>query len=352
MSSAQDLITAKERLTIEEAWIGLGIPGAPKRGLNQSPFRVDKTPSFSIHAGGRRWKDFGTGEGGSVVDFIMKATGSSVGDAIRTALRMAGVGAGMPTPPPLAYVPEPRPEPEPFVNRWETVADAWNEGGEWIQANPRIQARLAEWRGWPAEWVKFLSQHNYISCPKAWPNGEERGIAFQVHEYQFEENGFSTPAAAFHIRLKDGGWEYRPKKVPATPFTIGNVCVNRLLVAEGQWDAITLAGAAGVFDEDPQSKLSVLWHTAVVGIRGAPGYGNFLSILEQRNKFTGNKPEVFLFRDNDKAGETWRDKFAPRLAELAAVRLFRPVEGKDINEIHKADPLTLADVEQTLGAKS
>jgi DNA primase len=150
--------------------------------------------------------------------------------------------------------------------------------------------------------------------------------------------------------LKDGTWRYRPSKIPANPLILGSLLNKRLFVCEGQWDAITLAGAAGYFDscwEEDYGKNN----SCAVAIRGVSGYGLFLDILKQRN-LVFDKPEVFLFRDNDKAGETWRDKFAPRLAELASVRLFRPAEGKDINEIHKANPLTLADVEQTLGGKS
>jgi hypothetical protein len=49
-----------------------------------SPLRPDRKPgSFSVFDNGKRWKDFATGEGGSVVDFLCKARGCETGEAIR-----------------------------------------------------------------------------------------------------------------------------------------------------------------------------------------------------------------------------------------------------------------------------
>jgi hypothetical protein len=85
-----DLQALKERLSVFEAWLRLGLPGRPARHC-KSPFRPDRTPSFSIFAGGRRWKDFGTGEGGDVIDFIGAACGLAKGEAVRRFLGLVGV---------------------------------------------------------------------------------------------------------------------------------------------------------------------------------------------------------------------------------------------------------------------
>jgi hypothetical protein len=348
MIAPNDLGMAKQNLTIEKAWVMLGLPGNPLRGLNRSPFRQDQNPSFSIYGGGRRWKDFGTGEGGSVVDFVVMATGLPLADAIRKTCELAGVHQIIPPMPPSAFVPEPQPDPKP-ENRWENVKEEWREGQEYLEQNPKIRTRLAEWRGWPVAWVDYLLGHGYLSAPRDPENKTQRGIAFIVEEWEWEEASFSTPNCGFHYRKKSGDWRFYPKGIQATPFIIGNLCSPRLIVCEGQWDAITFAGSAGFLDGDPNHKESPLCEIAVVGIRGSSGYGSFLEHLAKRNTFLKQKPEVFLFRDADKAGETWRDKFAPRLAELATVRLFRPAAGKDLNDIHKADPLTLDEIRQTVG---
>ncbi|MDB6138700.1 MAG: primase, partial [Verrucomicrobiaceae bacterium] len=85
-----DLPALKTRLTIPELWLRLGLPGTPGRCC-RSPFRADRTPSFSIHDQGRRWKDFGTGEGGDAIDFLATACAVDNAEATRRFLAMAGV---------------------------------------------------------------------------------------------------------------------------------------------------------------------------------------------------------------------------------------------------------------------
>ncbi len=65
---------ARERYTIADCWSILGLPGEPKHSC-RSPFRDERTPSFSIHSDGKAWTDHGTGEGGDVVEFIRHAIG-------------------------------------------------------------------------------------------------------------------------------------------------------------------------------------------------------------------------------------------------------------------------------------
>jgi hypothetical protein len=56
--------------TIAELWVMLGLPGEPKsHGSMRSPFRDERTPSFSIHDDGHAFKDHGTDEGGDGVEF-------------------------------------------------------------------------------------------------------------------------------------------------------------------------------------------------------------------------------------------------------------------------------------------
>jgi len=63
---------ARHQLTITDAWVALGLPGAPKHSC-RSPFRDERSPSFSIFDDGRGWKDHGSGDGGDVVEFIRHA---------------------------------------------------------------------------------------------------------------------------------------------------------------------------------------------------------------------------------------------------------------------------------------
>lgn len=72
----------KAAYTIPRAWRELGLRGEPGKSC-RSPFRDDGNPSFSVHDGGRKFHDFATGEGGSVVDLVMQARSCDTAQAIR-----------------------------------------------------------------------------------------------------------------------------------------------------------------------------------------------------------------------------------------------------------------------------
>ena len=66
---------AKDRLRIPTLWRRLVLPGEPPAcdGVCRSPFREDSSPSFSIYAGGTRFKDHGSGDGGDAITFLAMA---------------------------------------------------------------------------------------------------------------------------------------------------------------------------------------------------------------------------------------------------------------------------------------
>jgi CHC2 zinc finger len=49
----------------------------------RSPFRPDRSPSFSVFDEGRRWHDFAEGKGGDVLDFVMRALGCPFEEAVK-----------------------------------------------------------------------------------------------------------------------------------------------------------------------------------------------------------------------------------------------------------------------------
>ena len=83
------LTEAKAALTICEAWHRLSLPGSPGKSC-RSPFRHDKSPSFSVYEDGQRWKDHATGQGGDVSDFVAAALKISLSDAARWLLEQTG----------------------------------------------------------------------------------------------------------------------------------------------------------------------------------------------------------------------------------------------------------------------
>jgi hypothetical protein len=84
----EEIDSAKQRLTIHELGRML-FPGWQPGSPCRAPDRDDRNPSYSVYDGGRRWKDFGTGEGGDAVSFLAKARGLPMAEALREFVELA-----------------------------------------------------------------------------------------------------------------------------------------------------------------------------------------------------------------------------------------------------------------------
>jgi hypothetical protein len=94
IATPQDLFAeAREKFKIADAWHLLGLGGEPKASC-KSPFREDRSPSFSIFNNGTGWTDHATGDGGDVVEFIRHAIGGDHKE-VREWLRLR-IGNGKP----------------------------------------------------------------------------------------------------------------------------------------------------------------------------------------------------------------------------------------------------------------
>ena len=64
-----------KKVSIRAYLADMGIkPGTekPHYGMYHSPLREDTNPSFKVDYRENLWYDFGTGEGGSIIDLVMK----------------------------------------------------------------------------------------------------------------------------------------------------------------------------------------------------------------------------------------------------------------------------------------
>jgi hypothetical protein len=88
---------AKSRVSIASAWARLGLPNPPPEGsrLVRSPIREERTPSFSIFQGGKRWKDHSGDAGGDVFDFVELVVKEGRPAAIQRVLEWAGDTASL-----------------------------------------------------------------------------------------------------------------------------------------------------------------------------------------------------------------------------------------------------------------
>ena len=69
----------------------LGLTGEKEKDFFiQSPFRAEKTPSFKINPKLNTWYDFGIGEGGTILDLIMKLENKDTKEAVKRLRELAG----------------------------------------------------------------------------------------------------------------------------------------------------------------------------------------------------------------------------------------------------------------------
>ncbi|MDR2883290.1 MAG: toprim domain-containing protein [Alistipes sp.] len=79
-------MTNVKNVSIKGFLAGLGIAPKTERGsygMYLSPLREESTPSFKVDYGQNLWYDFGTGEGGSIIDLVARMENCTVGEAIR-----------------------------------------------------------------------------------------------------------------------------------------------------------------------------------------------------------------------------------------------------------------------------
>lgn len=237
--------------------------------------------------------------------------------------------APIPTPPP--------PTPVVFKGMPEAERRIYEEGIFHLLNHPGLCAKVDSWRGYQPGTVKELAESRLMSAPLL---RGQRALAFSV----------VTPTgieAGFHARHRPrdaqrAPWSYHPTGTPALPFTIGGGYASnarRVLVFEGQWDAIALASALGwlayerAWDE----------HTVFLGARGA---GSVAPLLAHWMPLIPPSATWFVFRDTDKAGDAWGGFAAKIKAQGRKVRLHRPAAGKDVNDILRNRTVTPLEVMQ------
>lgn len=82
-----------KKISIVDFLANIGI--APAKNMHgyamyQSPFRAEKTPSMRVDTDKNLWCDYGTGEGGSIIDLVMKLSKVSFKEAVGAIKQNAG----------------------------------------------------------------------------------------------------------------------------------------------------------------------------------------------------------------------------------------------------------------------
>jgi hypothetical protein len=326
--------------------------------------------SLSICISGSKvgvFKDFATGDGGdNFVELVTQARSIAFKDALKVCAEWLGEpitasretagtrtkegrsnrfmgSVGEEVVPPLRFMPGP-------------VSAAWKEGVDYALEHPDVADNLAQLRGWPADFAHYIVGCAAVSMPR---HKNMRGLAFLVVAPEGERGTMGTRDIGYHIRLEpksgeNASWRYAPNEaehghsIPALPFILGDFdSANLLVIAEGQWDALTFALAAGWLGDE------CLWPDGVglIGIRGASGVDTF---LQWYHRFWPRGANCLVLADADPAGSRWYSGDCSFVAKLSS--LCRKVAAidcapyKDFNELYRHENVGPEEVQQLLAS--
>ncbi len=217
-------------------------------GMYLSPLRSERTPSFRVDYNKNLWYDFGTDEGGSIIDLVMQLDRCSVVDAYRK-LKQGDFSSSHWTPPTQKSQPS---QPSQLITEVKSLQ------------NPHLIAYL-----------------------------EKRAISLDIAQKYCREVHYTQNAKRYYaigFQSDGGGWElrnpyYKGSTSPKAPTTIKGTTDSTMLF-EGFMDMLaylTLKDSA-----NPVSSVCVL---------------NSVSNLRQASEFLKTQRTIYAFLDNDTAGE-------------------------------------------------
>ena len=285
--------------------------------LIKSPLREDKNPSFSVYRrdGEWKWSDKATGEGGDALDYLQAREGKDFKGARARLLEMAGVHEATSASKPVNISksnPKKAMPSRVSVSEPRQISD-WSKCAQ--DLNSERAKEIANWRGYPVEFVEWCRDKGWIG----WYKG---GPAFPVHVE-------GVVAGVHHRQIDDpGSWRNTAKK--ASPLIIGDPkTAGMTILVESQWDALAALAAMRAHEIDVISNL------AFIITRGADNTAPVAEILADIDL---SKPRLYAVEQNDpprKDGKpTGNEIWATKISKLVPGIQFNapPQEHKDLND--------------------
>ena len=297
---------ARESYSIFQAWRDLRLTGEPKASC-RSPFRDERTASFSIHEDGRKWKDHGTGDGGDVADFVAAALGGNLTDAREWLQERLGIDRPPPEPPrPATGNPQSVQYPAPLIElptpSLYTFASrrGYSQAGAWtMQKAGFLRFARVPWQG--ADVRCFVVRE---------PND-------RAAEIRRLDNGLFGERKAFPLRGVCKAWPI------GTAAVMDSDPGQGVLIIEGATDFLT---GIDLYSRFRKAGGSESW--LMLGILGAMVRNlapELLAILHCRR--------VRLVPDADEAGRTMGEHFRRMLPHSELIEL---PAGCDLTDMAKA----------------
>lgn len=280
--------------------------------LIKSPLREDRNPSFSVYRkdGEWKWSDKATGDGGDVIDYLQAREGKDFKGARARLLEMSGVHEATPVP---AKKPE---STRVRVTVKKKIFD-WADCTKALTAEH--VAEIAEWRGYPVEFVEWCRDQGWIG----WYKG---GPALPVHE--------GEKVIGIHHRQIDDPSSWRNTAGKAAPLVCGDPFKAPMsVVMESQWDVFAAMAAMEAH------RKPVVENMAFIASRGAD---NTASLGDLIAKISGEGRRIGAVEQNDPPREdgkpTGNDTWRKKVAKLAPGICFNapPKEHKDLNDWFRA----------------
>jgi hypothetical protein len=209
---------ARAKYTVADVWVMLGLDGEPRPSC-KSPFREDRTPSFSIHSDGRAWTDHSTGDGGDVVEFVRHAIG---GDH-RDAREWFKARIGTDTPPTRPVTPPKAPQ----AIRWP---------GELIEGTTATWEDFAKNRGLTFPAVHVMVQAGILRFMELPCGGKCYVVTDSSHraaEIRRMDGGAFGKSKAFPLTGVNKSW------LPGTELLKGAPRETAVLITEGATDLLS-----------------------------------------------------------------------------------------------------------------
>jgi hypothetical protein len=279
----QDLFAdAREKYSIADAWSMLGLDGEP-RAACKSPFREDRSPSFSIHSDGKAWTDHGSGDGGDVVEFIRHGIGGDHKD-VREWLRQR-IGTDRPPSRPT------KASQAPKAIRWP---------GELLEGTKPTWEAFAERRGLTVQAVYVMIQAGLLRFMKL-PCGAKCYVitddSHRAAEIRRMDGKLFGESKAFPLHGVDKSWLPGIELLNYTPRD------TAVLITEGSTD---LLAAVDLYS---RYRRNHSWQpVALLGAKCKTLHPEAASLLRGRH--------VRLVPDGDAAGDVMADHWTGLLRKI------------------------------------
>jgi hypothetical protein len=264
-------------------------------GMYYCPFRNDHNPSFKVDFQKNLWTDFGTNEGGTIIDLVMKMENRSFHEA---ATRLEKQYAGI--------------DPDPFSFHRDTISGDTNEPTQTIlKVQPISHLAL----------IDFVRERK-IDLDLA--NQYCREIHYRLRDKNYFSIGFRNDTGGYELSNPPSFKSCISPKDITTIQNNGDTC----LVFEGFWDFLSYLTIRKV--EKSKHDIAVL---------------NSVANVQKAMDFLKTHRAIYTYLDNDEAGQK-ATQLIKSVCHSVNDRSAQYAGYKDLNDYLRDKPMVKSEVKK------